>query len=251
MLLCATAAARANVGTIRSCKPGDRSFALSVRAKGVSCNEARGIERYAAHHDWVAPFRLYHRRWRATVYSHAHHHTYVRFGSGRLTVFITIAKAFPKGGRPIGTGDCTLKGEHYGGVFAGRTPVATPSGDREIDRVYPGEQVISIDASGRPVPKPIVLVQGGDYEGYMGVVQVRPANGDDLRQLIVSRDVTFANGEQGLRLVPGDELPMLDGSRARVVSLRLALWSGRAVQLQVSGPTGMVSVNGVLAHSSC
>ncbi len=67
------AAAQAKGGAVRSCAPSDRTFALALHSKGVSCSQARGIERHAGQHHWALPFRLYGRTWRGAIYSHAHY----------------------------------------------------------------------------------------------------------------------------------------------------------------------------------
>jgi hypothetical protein len=99
------AAAQAKGGAVRSCAPSDRTFALALHSKGVSCSQARGIERHAGQHHWALPFRLYGRTWRGAIYSHAHNHTYVRLQSGPLTVWVTVAKPTPLGGLPVGDWD--------------------------------------------------------------------------------------------------------------------------------------------------
>ena len=217
-----------------------------MHAKGLSCREARGIERYAAHHDWI-PFRLYHRTWTATIYSHAHHHTYVRFHSGRLIVWITGARATPKGGGlPLGSGCCA--GPRLAGYFASSTPVALPRyGAVAIGELQVGEQVMSTDASGKPIAAAVSLIGCSPSAASSRALYTRYGDDPTPRDLIASPNALFGNGKRADELVPGmDSLQDPLEEQITIGSTAFGAYSGAMCRLGVAGTTGTFFANGVL-----
>lgn len=75
--------------SVRRCRAVFPRYELPVHTAHVSCRVAHAVDRYAMTHEWVVPFRVDRHRWRGTIYSRAHGHTYFRFRSGARIVWIT------------------------------------------------------------------------------------------------------------------------------------------------------------------
>lgn len=105
-LACAmTPAAASAHARIRSCKPTDRATDMALRAEGLTCAKAQTVERFVDQSDVSVPFRLDGRTWKTTVYSHAHHHTYLWVRSGKMTVWVAWRAATPTNSKPLGSSD--------------------------------------------------------------------------------------------------------------------------------------------------
>lgn len=159
LLVLAVPAAEANTTRTGSCRPSDRSYTRSLRARGVSCRQARGIERYRANHDWKRTFRLYGRTWHATAHSRDGS-TYYRFQSGRRIVWLV-----PTGsGLPLGGGinhNCNvmiLGGESYGDA----APPLARTGYNKASNDAWGLSVWNDVMNWVPGPPPATL-SGSDY----------------------------------------------------------------------------------------
>ena len=168
ILVLVPAAAQAHGGAIRSCTPSDRWFTQSLVARGVPCSQARRIERYATNHDWTPKFRLYRRTWHATIYSRAHGHTYYRFRSGRLIVWLSAT------GRGLALGSSS----------------SSTSGSPG-DLAPPQLQSLGTVTYGQPLPVPVSGsgVAAGQYVFVGGSASVIEADSQGQLSFVLPRDV--------------------------------------------------------------
>jgi len=99
LLMLVPGAAQARGPAVSSCASAGRSLTQSLHAQGVPCGVAREVERFVAGHNWTPKFRLHGRTWRGEI-ARARGNTYLRFRSGRLTVWID----FQSRGLGLGSG---------------------------------------------------------------------------------------------------------------------------------------------------